>query len=155
MFNFFAEVRVLRQEGKLHKKLISRVRALFGISLMLAAIFAFDISTESVNLLIALALAIIGFFFGLYVFSRINVVNWNEEKEVLQTGKMDKVGYISLGLYIILEIIFRTFLQDFFPLSATVLLLAGICGTIFGRAFGTVLTIHKVFKSTHPSSEFA
>jgi len=62
---------------------------------------------------------------------------------------MDMVGYITLGLYIAFEIGLRTFLHDFYPVSATAFLLAGIFGTLLGRAVGTVLTIHNVFRTTH------
>jgi len=78
-----------------------------------------------------------------------NVVNWNEEEEVVQTGRMDTVGYATIGLYILFEISFRTFLHDYFPISATAYLLAGIFGTLFGRAVGTVIEIHRVYRATH------
>lgn len=149
MPNFLKEVRVLRKEGKLHKKLLSRVRILFIVSGIMLAIVVFDIFFHGLNALIALALAIMGFVLGRFVFSRMNVVNWNEQDEILQTGKMDVVGYASIGLYILVEILFRTFLHDYFPSSATALLLAGIFGTIFGRAVGTVYTIHSVYKRNH------
>jgi hypothetical protein len=102
-----------------------------------------------VDAVIAGALAIIGFLLGVYIFSRMSVVNWNEEEEVVQTGRMDMIGYITIGLYIVFEISFRTFLHDYFPMSATAYLLAGIFGTIFGRAVGTVIEIHRVYRATH------
>ena len=101
MNNFFKEVRILRQEGKLHQKLITRVRMLFVISLVLAGIVAFNLFFRGTNPLIAGALAVVGFVLGLFLFSRMNVVNWNEEEEVVQTGRMDTVGYAVLGLYIV------------------------------------------------------
>ena len=119
---------------------------LFAISLILAAVVLYNVLFTSTDPLTVILLAGIGFLLGLYVFSRMNVVNWNEEEEVFQTGRMDIVGYASLALYIILEIGFRTFLKDVYPASSTTaFLLAGIFGTLFGRAVGTVVTIHKVF----------
>src|SRR4029078_11920272 len=126
----FREVRILRQEGKLHKKLVSRVRMLFVISLILLGIVVFNVIFRAADPLIASILAVVGFLLGLYVFSRMNVVSWNEQEAVVQADKMDKIGYAILGLYIIFEISFRTFLTYSFPLSATAFLLAGIFGTI-------------------------
>ena len=79
-----------------------------------------------------------------------NVVNWNEEEELLQIGKMDRAGFISLFLYIVFEVSLRTFLKDYFPTSVLPLLLAGICGTILGRSVGTVVEIHRVYTLHHP-----
>ena len=74
---------------------------LFVISLVLAGIVAFNLFFRGTNPLIAGALAVVGFVLGLFLFSRMNVVNWNEEEEVVQTGRMDTVGYAVLGLYIV------------------------------------------------------
>src|SRR5437868_2119697 len=118
--SIFTEVRILREEGMLHAKLIYRVRTLLGISLILGAIVLYNIVFRGANIVVAASLAGIGFILGLYVFSKMNVVDWNEETAVVQTGKMGTVGYASLGLYICFEVGLRTFLKDFFPLSATV-----------------------------------
>lgn len=149
MFDFFKEVRTLRDEGKLHSKLISRVRMLFVISLILLGVVLYNLVFRGANILLVSVFALVGFLLGRYIFSRMNVVNWNEEEEIVQTGKMDIAGYLTIALYIAVEIGFRTFLKDVYPLSVTAFLFAGIFGTIFGRAIGTVLTIHKVFRSTH------
>ena len=149
MPHFFREVRVLREEGKLHKKLITRTRMLFIISAILFSVVAYNLIFRSVDLVVAGVLAFAGFLLGLLVFSRMNVVQWNEEDSVVQTGRMDVLGFTVLGLYIVFEIGLRTFLKDFYPASATPFLLAGIFGTLFGRAVGTVVEIHRVFRSTH------
>ena len=149
MFGFLSEVRALEQEGKLHNKLIARVRILFIISLILLGVVLYNLIFHEANPLLVTLFALGGFLLGLYVFARMNVVNWNEEEEIVQTGKMDIAGYLTIALYIAVEISFRTFLKDVYPLSSTAFLFAGIFGTIFGRAIGTVLTIHKVFRATH------
>ena len=149
MIHFFREVRVLQQEGKLHKSLITRVRMLFVISLILAGVVTYNLIFQSVDVTVAFALAGIGFLLGLYIFSRMNVVNWNEAEEIVESGRMDMLGYVVIVLYIIFEISLRTFLKDFFPATSTTFLLAGIFGTIFGRAVGTVIEIHTVYWATH------
>jgi hypothetical protein len=153
MFNLFREIRILKDEGKLHTALLKRTRVLFIISAVLLLVVLFNIFFREVStllLLLTIVLGIIGFFLGLYVFSRMNVVNWNEEEEILMSGKMDKVGYISLGLYIVFEIGLRTFLKAYFPASVLPLLLAGIFGTLLGRAVGTLVEIHRVYLLNHP-----
>ncbi len=151
--NIFKEVRVLRQEGKLHGALVNRTRILFVISLVLAGIVIFNILFRTADPLVALAIAIAGFVLGLFVFSRMSPVNWNEEKETVQAGKMDKLGYATIGGYVLFEIGLRTLLSSAFPVSATAYLLAGIFGTLLGRSVGTVVEIHNVFKAAHKSKE--
>jgi len=150
MIHILSEVRILRQEGKIHKKLITRVRMLFIVSLILLGIVLFNLVRADVDPVLTTALAFLGFFLGFYLFARMNVVSWNEEDTVVESGKMDLLGFGILILYIASEVSFRMFLKTEFPLSATTLLLSGIFGTIFGRAIGTVVTIHKVFIATHP-----
>src|SRR4051812_7403741 len=104
MIHFFAEVRTLREEGKLHKKLISRLRILFLISLILAGIVVFNIVLRGANPLIAGLMACLGILLGFFVFSRMNVVHLNETEKVVQISKMDILGYVTLGLYIVFEI---------------------------------------------------
>lgn len=149
MIHFFREVRTLQEEGKLHTGLVTRVRMLFGISILLLAAVGYTIVFGSVDPRICVALGLVGFFLGLYIFSRMSVVTWDEQMEKLEMQRMDVLGYITLGLYIVFEISFRTVLHKYFPASATAYLLSGIFGTIFGRAVGTVVEIHRVFKTTH------
>jgi len=148
--NILKEVRVLQDEGKLHKKLITRVRMLLGISIILAGITLFNVIFRDTSWLITGGLFIAGFFVGLYVFSRMNVIQWNEELEVIQAGRMDAIAYGMLALYVVFEIVLRTYLSATYPVSAEILIFAAIAGTIFGRAVGTVIEIHRVYTRTHP-----
>ncbi len=152
MFHFLKEVRILRQEGKLHRKLIIRIRILLFISLILAGIVVFNVIYRDANWFAALALMIGGFLIGLFVFSRMNVIQWNEEQEVVEAGRMDMIGYAMIALYVAFEIGLRTVLIDFYPVSATAFILAAVCGTLLGRSFGTIIEIHRVFKATHSQS---
>jgi hypothetical protein len=152
MIHLFKEIRILKDEGKLHARLISRTRMLFIISLLLLLAVLFNIIWRHAGLYTTLAtipIAVIGFFLGFYLFSQMNVVGWNEEEEVVKSGKMDTVGFISLGLYILFEITFRTYLKSHFPTTAIPLLLSGICGTLLGRATGTLAEIHKAYLARH------
>lgn len=153
LLNILKEVRILQQEGKLHKPLVNRVRMLLIISLVLAGVLIFNITFREISLLVALLITAMGFLLGLLVFSRMSPVNWNEEEETVQTSRMDKIGYLTLGSYILFEIGLRTFLSSAFPVSSAAYLFAGIFGTLFGRAVGIMVNIHKVFLSAHPKKE--
>ena len=87
---------------------------------------------------------------GIFIFSRMSPILWNEEQEMVETGRMDTIGYVVLGLYIVFEIGLRTALHDFFPLTATALILSGVFGVLFGRVIGTVVEIHRVYAASHP-----
>jgi len=150
MLHLFREVNVLRQEGKIHKALIVRVIILLLISLILTGVLIFNIIARNVDIISIISVGIIGFILGLYVFSRMNIVNWNEEEEIVQAGKMDTLGYGTIILYLIFEIGLRTFFNDFYPLGATILLLSVITGTLLGRTLGIIIEIHKVFNLNHP-----
>ena len=150
MLHLFREVSVLRQEGKIHKALIVRVIILLLISLILTGVLIFNIIIRNVDIISVISVGIIGFILGLYVFSRMNIVNWNEEEEIVQAGKMDTLGYGTIILYLIFEIGLRTFFNDFYPLGATILLLSVITGTLLGRTLGIIIEIHKVFNLNHP-----
>ncbi len=145
MDSIFQAVRVLRDKGKLHKSLITRVRMLFGISVVLAGVALYNVFVRDINPLLALGLAATGFIFGFFLFSRMNKLTWDEQQETIRAGRMDVVGFAVLGLYIVFEVGTRTTLNNIFPASftATALLLATIAGSLFGRALGTVIAIEK------------
>ncbi len=152
MITIFKEVRVLQQEGKVHQKLITRTRILFFLSLALAAVTAYQLLFKGADPAISGMLFFIGLLLGLFVFSRMSAVTWNEEKSQVENARMDIVGFAVLGLYIVLEIGLRTFLVDFYPASSTAFILAGICGILLGRAVGTVVEIHRVYQAIHGAS---
>lgn len=133
----------------LHQKLISRVRMLLIISVVLSGIVVFNVLVRGADWLVASGLFAGGFFIGLYVFSRMSVIQWNEEQAIVEAGRMDAVGYTLIALYIAFEIGLRTFLKDFYPVSETAFILAAVAGTLSGRAFGTLVEVHHVFVRTH------
>jgi len=67
---------------------------------------------------------------------------------------MDALGYITIVLYIVFEIGLRTFFNDFYPLGATMLILAVISGTLLGRTFGIIMDIHRFLNSTTLPNNF-
>jgi hypothetical protein len=148
MPNILKEVQALIEEGKLHRRLIIRIYLLFGVSLVLAGIVIFNVLVRGANPLIASAFMAGGFVLGMVVFSRMISVQWDEEKEEVSTARMDALGYVILGLYIVFEIGLRTELRNIFPVSGTVFILATVAGTLLGRSVGTVVEIHRVYQRT-------
>ena len=152
MANIFTEINILRQEGKLHAKLVRRIRMMFAIAVLLLIATLFNLTLRDVHPYVitgSVALAFLGFLLGFYVFSQMNAINWNEEEEVVSSGKMDVVGFASLALYIAFEVGLRTYLKAAYPTYAIPLLLSTIFGTILGRAVGSLVEIHRVYLSSH------
>jgi uncharacterized membrane protein len=147
MPNIFREVDALRQKGKLHNQLILRTYALFVISIAMGAIVSYNLMFKGTSPVIVVLLAGFGFVLGRFVFTRISVVDWDEDKEVVRIGKMDALGFAVLGAYIGFDIVLRAFLTDLYPGSVTIFLLAVFFGTLFGRAVGMVVEVHRVFRA--------
>jgi hypothetical protein len=150
--NILREIRVLREEGKLHRKLIMRTRIFLVISAVLLGATIFNVVAREADWRWIVGLFAGGLSLGLLVFSRMSVVQWNEKAELVETGRMDTLGYLSLALYIGSEISLRTFLDGVFPGHAIAYLLAGIAGTLLGRAFGSLYEMHRVYLAAHPAS---
>ena len=148
MFSLFKEIRILRQEGKIHKKLLIRIRIMFLISIILGSISVYNFLFREASIWISIFLVGIGFVLGLRFFSRMNVMSWNEEVSVVQAEKMDKIGFFVLVIYIIFEIGIRNLFKSYIPHFATVFIMDIIFGTILGRVIGMMADIHRVFLSS-------
>lgn len=146
MINLLRVVRGLKDEGKLHGRLVFQIRMLSAVSLILLGIVAYQVIARGLSLSISLALAALGFALGLLVFSRMNKVVWNEEEEVIKTGRMELLGFGILALYIAFEVGLRTFLNSEFAgtFAAVAYLLAGIGSSLLGRSIGTLIAIRKL-----------
>ncbi len=146
MLSVFNEVRVLRREGRIHRKLIIRISLLSIVSIILAGIVFFNVAFKGVGIMMSVMLAVVGFVLGRYIFFKMNVVSWNEKEEVVGTGRMNAVSYVVLALYVAFEIGLRTLLGEFFPTNAMIFLLSGVSGMLLGRVVGTIIEIHGVYK---------
>src|SRR5947208_1968659 len=111
MPNFLKEIRILRSEGKLHRRLLIRVRMLLGIAVVLGGIVVFNVFYKGASVAVVIPLVLMGLALGLFVFSRMTPVQWNDTEEIVEAAKMDTLGYVTLALYIVFEIGFRTFLK--------------------------------------------
>lgn len=148
MPHILREVRILREEGKLHSRLVTRTRIFLVISFLLLC-FATYFVFEGANPLLSLGLAVVGLVVGYFIFSRMTRVQWNTDTEQVESASMGALGYGMIGLYIVFEIGARTLLSDFLGAGAEGYIIALIFGVILGRTLGVVADIHRVYKSTH------
>ena len=148
MFNLLTELHTLQEEGKLHASLILRISILFGISFATGTAVLYNVIFRDAEWWIAVPVAIVGFIAGFFLFARLNVVKWDERERLLTTARMDIAGFLILVLYVLFELGFKIFLNDFFPAAASAFVLAAVFGTLLGRAVGTVFEIHRVYRAT-------
>lgn len=148
MLNLIKELHALQEEGKLHAKLILRISILFGISFATGTAVLYNILFRGAEWWIATLVALVGFIAGFFLFARMNVVKWDEGERLLTTARMDIAGFAILVLYVLFELGFKIFLNDFFPAEASAFILAAVFGTLFGRAVGTMFEIHRVYRAT-------
>lgn len=148
MKNIFRSVRLLKDDGKLHGRLVLQIRILSVISLILLAVVAYQVVIGGLAASISFALIAFGFAMGLLVFSKMNKLVWNEEDEVIQTGRMELFGFVILTLYIVFEVGLRTILKEEFAgtFGAVGYLLAAIGSSLLGRSLGTLIAIRKLDK---------
>jgi len=146
--NLLTRVHRLQEEGKIHKTLIFRTELLFAFSAILLGLLVYDLATKNVDLRISFVLTGLGMILGVVLFSRISVVNWNEEEEEIQTGRLDVVAIATIALYIIFDLVAKSYIKDLYPDAASVYIIATIFGTVFGRAIGTIVRINKVFQAS-------
>ncbi|MDP1625460.1 MAG: hypothetical protein Q8L64_06970 [bacterium] len=148
MSNIFSEVETLRRKGKVHTRLILLVYGLIVLALAMAAIISYNIAFKGTNSPSVIALIAIGFVLGRYLFARINVVDWDERKEMVKIGRMDILGFIVLVAYIAFDFILKYFLNGLYGDPVGVFLLAAVFGTFIGRIAGLVSEVHRVFKES-------
>ena len=150
MFNILREVRVMREEGKIHKKLLNQMYILTGIALIILSIDMFEAVMGNLDVGPALVLAAIGFCLGVYLFAPLNAAEWNEEQEIVAAKRIDKVGFAAIAAYILIVIGLRMFLNQNFHEEVTMLVLSLVVGMLLGRVVGTILEIHRAFRAAHP-----
>ncbi len=149
MFNrLILELTTLQEEGRIHQTLLKRLWVLFTIAAVFGVITLINLFLRPASYLIALAIFLIGFILGYYIFFRMNAIEWSEVEEVVKVSRTDRVGYASLALYALYELMLHTLLNNLFPTSSAVYALAGLFGALLGRAIGTIFEIHSVYRVT-------
>jgi hypothetical protein len=144
----FHLVRAFNAAGKLHSRLLGRIRMLGIISVLLIAFGIYQTLRYGHIVWVAALIILLAFLLGLFVFSKMNGVVWDEEKEIISTGRMDIAGFAILLVYIGAEVGFRTLLKAEYAgtLATTSYLLLGIGSSLLGRTIGTLVAIQKLIQ---------
>ncbi len=149
MFNrLVLELHVLQGEGRIHKTLTTRLWVLFGIASVFGLITLVNLFLRPASYAIAFLVFLAGFILGYHIFFRMSAIEWSEAEEVVKVSRTDTVGYASLALYALYELMLHTLLQNLFPTSSAIYVLTGIFGALLGRAIGTIFEIHSVYRVT-------
>lgn len=147
VFSEIQAARELNKEGFLHKKLVLRLLMLGVISIISLGIVIFNILERGLNSGIALGLGSAGFLFGIWIFYRMNPVKWDENQELLVVTKIDRVGFIILGIYIVMRVAVRFYLDHLYH---NVVILTGLSmAIVFGVAFGRLAASLSAIKKAH------
>lgn len=119
---------------------------MLGIISIVLLLVVYQVVVYGMNLWIDAGIGIVSFYLGLFVFSKMNKVTWDEETEIVSVGRMDAAGFLIILLYIAFEISLRSILKLEYAgtLAATSYLLAGIGASLLGRTIGTLIAIQKV-----------
>ena len=139
----------MRQEGKIHGKLVNTVRIMSVIAVIIGGIEVYEMIFGGETIWIAALLAAGGLLVGWYLFAPLNAAEWNEEKELVAARRIDWVGFAAIGAYIALVIVLGIFLNQNFPAQTTILVLAFVFGMLGGRLLGTIVEIHRAFRAAH------
>ena len=129
----------LKNDDKIHSKLLKRTRILTAISLILVGITIYEIVRYDISVVLSAGIAVVAFLLGVFVFTRMNTLVWDEENQMISTGRMDIIGVLIIFLYIGFEVSLRTIIDGQFDMVAgsSGYLLIGIGASLFGRSVGT------------------
>ena len=119
---------------------------MLGIISIVLLLVVYQVVVYGMNLWIDAGIGIVSFYLGLFVFSKMNKVTWDEETEIVSVGRMDAAGFLIILLYIAFEVSLRSILKLEYAgtLAATSYLLSGIGASLLGRTIGTLIAIQKV-----------
>ena len=144
MLNSKKVVDDLKKAGKIHQKLIKRVRVLTIISILLTGVTVYEILRYGISVSISIGIAVVAFLLGVFVFTHMSKIVWDEESQMISTGRLDMFGGLIIVLYIGFEVGLRTVIESHFGAMAgsSGYLLMGIGASLLGRAAGTLWHIN-------------
>lgn len=139
-------VQDLRRAGQLHKKLVFRTWLLTIISVLLMAGVVYDIVRYGISIYLSLGIGAVAFLLGLFVFSRMSSVEWDEAKEVINVGRMDILGVVVLIVYIGSEMWLRNIISVHYgDVAGSVgYLLMGIGASLLGRSVAVIVAVRRL-----------
>lgn len=139
----------LKKEGKLHKRLVWRLRMLAFVVIVISGIISFDIVMRDLPWLGVLGFSSFGFILGFFLFKHMNKITWDEEKEVVSIGRFDRTSFIIIGIYVLYRLGMSIFLKEYYQSAIAIsgFSLSAIWGGMLGRLIGTVYIIKRIHKN--------
>jgi hypothetical protein len=127
------------------KKLSTRMKMYFFISLVMIGIVVYELVITDINPLIVVGIFLASVGFG-FLMSRMFHISWNEDDQVV-TSRIDKIGGIMLGVYMIFSFSRHFLLESYVRHSwVTIITFTTISGVMVGRLLGMGRRIFNVIK---------
>lgn len=145
---FIEKTQEIRKEGKIHWFLLLRLRIILGFSFIMGIVFAYNILSEQLEYISALIFTVVGFVLSFLVFSRMDVVDWDSEKDKIAYRAMDFTAFLIFLVYVCFEIFMHFFLKDVFHAVWFSVVLALMFGSVAGRTAALALKINSVYEKT-------
>jgi hypothetical protein len=137
------ELHELHKKGRLHRKLIRRLFIMGVLAILFGAIAIYDTLSTNLRWYTALGGFSIGLVVGGFLFKRIYTAFWDEEKQVVIAGKIDRIGFLLFGIYflsrILIEVVLRYFWHDVHVVSG--IAFAVFSGIMFARFHALVKAV--------------
>jgi hypothetical protein len=130
----------------IHPKLQKRIRIFLTIGGISLAVVAFDIYKGDISIPLAALSIVVGGVIGYYT-SRIFHLSWNHDAAKV-IGRIDRTGWIVLGVYIVFEIIRATAFETVIHTGAnpTAITFAFVSSALLLRVLGFRGRILKILK---------
>jgi hypothetical protein len=144
------EFDTLERAGKIHQKLLIRLRLLWIICSGTAGVLIYDISFKNLKVLPALGFVAVGFGIGYYVFSRMRTIVWDEEKEAVAMERFDIANFVLLCVYVLYRVSVDKLLSAYYHDAVLVsgFSIAVLFGGMMGRLVGMMRTVNRVHRAT-------
>jgi len=148
MSEILEELKHIHREGKVHRKLKLRLAWLAFIAATVLGILVYDIVIKGLTIVPVLVFSFVGYVIGYYLFSHMQSITWDEEREVVRLGKFDLFSLFLLVAYIAYRLLVEQYLQLRYTngLLITGYGLATLFGGIVGRVMGMLHAVAKVHR---------
>jgi hypothetical protein len=140
------DTQVIFQNGKIHHMILLRIYYILIMLIIGLGIIIYDILLNRFTVLPALVLMAIGYLIGFY-FSKARKMDWDEEKKLVYLKRFDLTSGILLAIYIIIRIIIKLFLDNYYHNASEVL--AGSIALLVGGSAGNFIGFALAIKKTH------
>lgn len=146
IYQGFKETKELREDGKIHGKLLFRLYMMLAMVVLAFGFIIYDITIGHLNFQLALICVLVTSILG-FLMSKTNKIIWDEKQELLVAGKMDLISVIVLALYIVARVASDIYLNNLYHNSVIVfgISMSILAGFALGRYLGLVFTVRKTF----------